>query len=135
MSLKLGGEEKNPKSWGNGYFRFTVNDLIKYMGFVVTATTFVLGVKALEKKVDRIDTTQHIMLRYIRTNIPTKAEIDHIYTQQGKKFEKINARLGHLDRKESDKDDNIDIPNWDYRLPADWLDAKASGDRKADQEE
>jgi hypothetical protein len=130
VNLKLGGEEKNPKSWGNGYFRLTIMDMIKLGGGVVAITIFVLGIQTLAKKVGNISTLQYSTIKYIKNNIPTKGDVDFIYVQQGKRFDRIAIRIKRLEGKKGTDEqvDHIDIPNWDYRLPADWLDSKASGE-------
>lgn len=59
MGIIKGGEEKNPKSWGNGYLRFTLMDIIKIASLLVSATAAVVlimfrldGVEHSQKKLE-----------------------------------------------------------------------------------
>lgn len=129
MKLDLGGEAKNPKSWGNGYFRITVADLIKYTGMVVAITTFALGVKAIRQDTHELKVGQARTITYIKTSLVTRQQANYLWEKAESTHQGFDKRLKRLERDTSVRErEHIDIPNWDEALPTSWLDARASGE-------
>lgn len=130
MNLGLkGGEERNPKSWGNSYFRITIADIIKYTGGVVAITTFLLGVKEIRKDTHDLKVGQARTITYIKTSLVTRQQADYLWEKAENTHQGFDKRLKRIERDTTIREkEHIDLPDWGGSLPTTWLDAKADGE-------